>query len=188
MLLATIAVDARSPQLAAQAATLLTPADINPNDPGAPVAPLAGDVEALLSLGELFDGVGQDALTAACYAQALAADPCNQPALMSLARLEQQRGSFNTALAFADRLANVNDTVAEVHMLRAGILAGLGRWEEGIAAADEAIALDPTRLDIRSWLVQSLKVAGQPERAEGEQAILDRMRAVQGALGASPSR
>jgi hypothetical protein len=188
MLLATIAVDARSPQLAAQAATLLTPADINPNDPGATVAPLAGDVEALLSLGELFDGVGQDALTAACYAQALAADPCNQPALMSLARLEQQRGSFNTALAFADRLANVNDTVAEVHMLRAGILAGLGRWEEGIAAADEAIALDPTRLDIRSWLVQSLKVAGQPERAEGEQAILDRMRAVQGALGASPSR
>ncbi len=178
MLLATIAVDIRSPQLAAQAATLLTPADINPNEPGATVAPLAGDVEALLSLAELFDGVGQDALTAACYAQALAADPFNQTALMGLARLEQQRGSFNTALAFADRLVAVNSTVAEVHMLRAVILGGLGKWEEGIAAADEAIALDPTRLDARRWLVRSLQVAGEGTRAEREQAIIDRMEAV----------
>lgn len=179
MLLATIAVDARSPQLAAQAAELLTPADINPNEPGATVAPLAGDVEALLSLGELFAGVGQDALTAACYAEALATDPFNQTALMALARLEQQRGSLNTALAFADRLAEVNSTVAEVHMLRAAILGGLGRWEEGIAAADKAIALDPTRIEARRWLVTSLKVAGDAERADREQAIIERMEAVQ---------
>ena len=179
MLLATIAVDARSPQLAAQAAELLTPADINPDDPGSTVAPLAGDVEPLLSLAELFAGVGQDALTAACYAQALATDPVNQTALMGLARLEQQRGSFGTALAFADRLAAANSTVSEVHMLRATILGGLGRWEEGIAAADEAIALDPTRIKARSWLVRSLRVAGDAERADREQAIIDRMEAVQ---------
>ena len=179
MLLATIAVDARSPQLAAQAAELLTPADINPDDPGSTVAPLAGDVEPLLSLAELFAGVGQDALTAACYAQALATDPVNQTALMGLARLEQQRGSFGTALAFADRLAAANSTVSEVHMLRATILGGLGRWEEGIAAADEAIALDPTRIEARSWLVRSLRVAGDAERADREQAIIDRMEAVQ---------
>ena len=179
MLLATIAVDARSPQLAAQAAELLTPADINPDDPGSTVAPLAGDVEPLLSLAELFAGVGQDALTAACYAQALATDPVNQTALMGLARLEQQRGSFGTALAFADRLAAANSTVSEVHMLRATILGGLGRWEEGIAAADEAIALDPTRIEARSWLVRSLRVAGDAERADREQAIIDRMERVQ---------
>ena len=179
MLLATIAVDARSPQLAAQAAELLTPADINPDYPGSTVAPLAGDVEPLLSLAELFAGVGQDALTAACYAQALATDPVNQTALMGLARLEQQRGSFGTALAFADRLAAANSTVSEVHMLRATILGGLGRWEEGIAAADEAIALDPTRIEARSWLVRSLRVAGDAERADREQAIIDRMEAVQ---------
>ena len=63
-------------------------------------------------------------------------------------------------------------------MLRAAILGGLGRWEEGIAAADEAIALDPTRIDARRWLVTSLKVAGDGERADREQAIIDRMEAV----------
>ena len=64
-------------------------------------------------------------------------------------------------------------------MLRATILGGLGRWEEGIAAADEAIALDPTRIEARSWLVRSLRVAGDAERADREQAIIDRMEAVQ---------
>lgn len=179
MLLATIAVDIRSPQLAAQAAELLTPADIDPANPGLAVAPLAGDVEALISLAELFDGVGQDSLTAACYAQALATDPFNQTALLGLARLEQRRGSLETALAFAQRLAEVNSTVSEVHMVRAVILGGLGRWEEGIAAVDQAIALDPTRLDARGWLVRALQVTGKTARVEREQATIERMEAVQ---------
>lgn len=178
MLLATIAIDVRSPQLAAQAAELLTPGDIDPANPGAAAAPLAGDVEALLSLAELFAGVGQDPLTAACFAQALATDPLNQTALMGLARLEQRRGSLETALAFADRLQATNPTVSEVHMVRAVILGGLGRWADGIAAVEEAIALDPTRLDARGWLVRALKVQGLDARAEREQAIIDRMEAV----------
>jgi hypothetical protein len=178
MLLATIAVDSRSPQLAGQAAELLTPAEITPAKPAEVVAPLAGDVEALLSLAELFDGVGQDALTAACYASALEADPVNQTALMGLARLEQSRGRLPTALAFVDRLVAVNETVAEVHMLRAVILGGLGRWQEGIAAARQAIELDPTRIDARRWLVRACRVAGDTEQADREQAVIERMEAV----------
>lgn len=178
MLLATIAVDARSPQMAAQAAELLTPAEINPSKPAEVVAPLAGDVEALLSLAELFDGVGQAGLTAACYASVLETDPVNQTALMGMARIEQGRGSLTTALAFADRLVAVNDTVAEVHMLRGVILGGLGRWQEAIAAARQAIDLDPTRIDARRWLVRACRVAGDAEQAASEERIIARMESV----------
>jgi hypothetical protein len=140
-----------------------------------PIPLLGDDLESLLSVADLLDTLGEAGAAAACRGRVLELDPSDESALEGLSIHRQRQGNLAEALRLVDRLLVVNPWIAGVHARRAVLLGGLGRWKEGIAAAEAALGLDPTLVPMRRWLVTACRRAGFPDRAEKEQSIEARL-------------
>lgn len=158
----------RDPLMASQAVESLVPGGADP------VALLTDDIDALLAVADILDVSGQMGKAASCRKKVLELDPLNEPALEGLAKHRQRQGDLDDALRYIDRLLKVNPWIAGVHARRAVLLGGLSRWKEGIEAADASLALDPTLLQVRRWLVEACGRAGEQERVEQERSLLSR--------------
>lgn len=173
---ATEAVRRRDPGRAVDAVRLLLgdPAG-GPGPAGVPDV-VAGDVPALLALGDLLAATGRDPPAVACYTRVLAIAPDEVAALAGLGDLQARAGNRAAALASAERLVAVRPTAAEAHGRRASLLAQLGRWADCRDAAACAVALDPLSSDSRRLLAEACRRTGDGTAADAEERTLRRLR------------
>jgi tetratricopeptide (TPR) repeat protein len=119
---------------------------------------------------------GKENAAVAVWEQALAAEPNHELALHMLTLFHLQEKHSQRTLEYAKRLLDVNPHVAEHHWLYAAMLSKAGRRREAIAAAEKAIALDPTASYIRSWLAKAYLEEGEPEKSLEQQDLVNRIR------------
>ncbi|MHC4600158.1 MAG: tetratricopeptide repeat protein [Planctomycetota bacterium] len=78
---------------------------------------------------------------------------------LSRARAHLARGEFTEALEAADEAVAGNAENAEAHATRADALGGLGRWDDAVAAYEEALRLLPEKEDTKERCVQGVSRA-----------------------------
>jgi predicted CXXCH cytochrome family protein len=177
LVLASLPGTAKSTQRAQEAISALTPPGIDSKDQRALVAALAGDVESLRGLGQLFASTGRIHAAAACWEGALAADPADGETMSLLALQMQRGGRLREALAMLDRLVATNPFVAAIHAQRGALLVPLGRPDDAIAAVRTSLTLDPSSLPVRSFLAELLARSGHEAEAEEERTTISRLKA-----------
>ena len=174
--LASLPGTAKSTRASQEAITALVPEGVDRGDQRALVAALAGDVEALRGLGQLYASTGRMDAAAACWEGALAANPGDGETMASLARQMQRGGRLREALAMLDRLISASPSVATVHAQRGALLVALGRPDEAIAAVRSSLELDPSSLPVRSFLAELLSRTNREPEAEAERATIARLK------------
>jgi hypothetical protein len=95
--------------------------------------------------------------------------------LLTLNYLESRR---EPALQCADRMIELDPGEARFHSLRADILWQIGRTNEGIAAANLALKLNPTLIPVREWLVDALRKADRVKEHDEARRMLEKMKQV----------
>ena len=174
--LASLPGTSKSTRGAQEAISALVPEGVERGDQRALVEALAGDVEALRGLGQLYASTGRMDAAAACWEGALAADPTDGETLALLARQMQRGGRLREALGMLDRLVAANPRVAAVHAQRGAILVALGRPDEAIGAVRTSLELDPSSQSVRSFLAELLTRTGHEAEAASERETLSRLK------------
>lgn len=175
--LASLPGTTKSTRRAQEAISALTPTGVDGKDQRALVAALAGDVEALRGLGQLFASTGRMDAAAACWEGALAADPADAETMSMLSLQMQRGGRLRESLVMLDRIVATNPSVAAIHAQRGTLLVSLGRPDEAIAAARKSLELDPSSLSVRSFLAELLARTNRSAEAEEERATISRLKA-----------
>lgn len=182
--LASLPGTTKSTRGAQEAISALVPDGVDGSDQRGIVAALAGDVEALRGLGQLYASTGRMDAAAACWEGALAADPGDGETMAMIARQMQRGGRLREALAMLDRLISANPALAAVHAQRGAILVALARPDDAIAAVRKSLELDPSSLPVRSFLAELLARTNHSEEADEERTTISRLKAA----AASPYR
>jgi tetratricopeptide (TPR) repeat protein len=110
------------------------------------------------------------------WRSAVTVNPRMHDPLFSLAGLAQAEGNLPTASVYFERLLRVNPWQADFHLRYSQTLAGLGRFDEAIAAAERAIELDPSSPDSFTWLASIARREGKLARADELQRIAERLK------------
>lgn len=174
--LASLPGTAKSTRAAQEAISALVPEGVERGDQRALLAALAGDVETLRGLGQLYASTGRMDAAAACWEGALAADPGDGETMAFLARQMQRGGRLREALAMLDRLVTANPRIAAVHAQRGALLVALGNPDDAIAAVRKSLELDPSSLSVRSFLAELLTRTGHDAAAEAERTTIARLK------------
>lgn len=135
------------------------------------------DVLVLEALGSVFQTRNMHAEARQVWEQALEFAPKHERILSLLGRICLHGGDHTAALTYLDRLAAINPWLPNTHYQRGQILAKAGHFPQAIAALDKAIEQFPSSLEIRRFLVDVCRQAGQVERAHREEALLRKMEA-----------
>ncbi len=141
------------------------------------------DENALTLMGAFFRQRNARAAARDYFERAKTNPASEETAVGSLLTLNYLDSRWAAALLCADRMIELDPQGARFHSLRADILQQSGRPEEGIAAAQQALQLDPTLMPVREWLVQALANANRITEQHTEQRLRDRMQAVIDAAG-----
>jgi serine/threonine-protein kinase len=114
-------------------------------------------------------------LAKAATTQALRLDPDSAEALVAQGRIRQLYDrDWAGAEASLKRAIELNPSLMEGHLALAHLLIGLGRFDEGLAQAGEARALDPLSPMVNAIFAGFLTAARQPEAAQKQvQRALD---------------
>lgn len=111
---------------------------------------------------------GRLAEAEALFCHALERDPASAAAALGLAQIALDVHREEDALKLADMALRLHPRQPALHLVRAGALAALGRWDETILAARRAAALDPTLL-VNALTLEgmALRGLGRLDEAEG---------------------
>jgi hypothetical protein len=139
---------------------------------------IGDDVDALIGLGNSFQIQRDYERAHACWQQLLQISPHDEIALWWMLANNHQRGNLQQAAAYLDRLIALLPTDPKLHGRRAHILGQMGRLSEGIEAAERALELDPTLIQVREWLVEAYTATDQPAKAGAQRQLIKRMREV----------
>jgi tetratricopeptide (TPR) repeat protein len=112
--------------------------------------------------------------------------PYRDQALRSLAMLQRVLGNTAASLEFCDRAIRVNPDLPETYWLKAEVLEQTGRLSEAAAAAEMALARDPSATPVRLWLVKTYERLGKTAEARQQQQTLERLRQVSRPASAAP--
>ena len=126
--------------------------------------PVESPVEDLLEQARTALDAGDHAQASDLYAQVLAHDGANAPAIAGLARCQMAAGSLEEARVIID---SVSDEIAD-HEEIVGVRTALELAEQGsgdIAALESAVAADPKDNQSRYDLAMAQYAAGRPEDA-----------------------
>ena len=139
------------------------------------IADLLGyDMHALGALGQAFQIMDQRALSVKCWNEALRVHPQSEVLLARLGDLYQEEKNWKPALTHFDRALEINPHASIYHGRRAYVLGHLGRREEGAAAAERALELDPTLTQVREWLIDVYGRLGKTELRDEQRRLLER--------------
>ncbi len=123
-----------------------------------------------LALGEYYTSVERDDRRALDqYALGLRTEPRNAELLVGYARAQQGTGAWDSALATLTRAREVDPRVSSIGWRRAQTLLYLRRYDEALAAIDEALALSPSSL---TMLQQKAMIALARGDLPGARAVL----------------
>jgi predicted O-linked N-acetylglucosamine transferase (SPINDLY family) len=129
--------------------------------------------EAFLGWGTALREMGQHKAARAAYDQALALRPEDPEAHGLLGKLYKEMGNSRQAIEHLKRALAGNDRLVDVHCDLGGELYLWGRYDEGRAHFERAMALDPTNHGVLSALLFSLHY--QPDVPAVELARLHRL-------------
>ena len=73
-----------------------------------------------------------------------------------------------------DRLLSLNPWLSELHGRQAHMLGQSGRLDEAVAAAERAVALNPTLRQVLGWLAEAHRYRGDEDKAGHFQRLYDR--------------
>ncbi|MEW4530423.1 multiheme c-type cytochrome [Maioricimonas sp. JC845] len=123
------------------------------------------DVEAGEVLGLAYNLVGDYAQAEQVWQRTLELDPNHEELLRRLFILSHDSGELQGALTYGERLTTVNPWNYEYWGRMAHILGQTGRLEDGIAAAEKAVSINPAVVNIYQWLADACAAAGDMERS-----------------------
>lgn len=167
------AVATRSPDLARKAGAMLVPEAVN-IDKG--IKDLGDDIPVLNAMGSVFALSKRPHEAAHVWDQILHYDPQHEKTLAWVVRTTFEARDPKITLDFANRLLAINPALTTVHARKALALEKLDRIDDAIKAAREALALNPSLLQLREWLVGVYKRAGDEAKAATEQKIVDALK------------
>ncbi len=122
------------------------------------------DVDSLIMLGRLDRVLNSSVDAETAFKKALAADPENEDALTGLASVYSDRGDTKGATALLEKLAQNNPSPRALISLAANY----EQMKEYALAADafkKALAMDPSRQELKTQLAQDEAMAGQYDDA-----------------------
>jgi hypothetical protein len=140
------------------------------------------DVDVLDKMAVAASITGRKAEAAQLWRSAATIDPTRHEPLFSLAALAQSEGNLSLALTFEDRLLARNPWQSSLHIRHSRTLAGLGRFEEALRAAEKAAELDPSNAETFELLARLNRKLANDAKAEEGAAMAERLRAAPGAL------
>lgn len=122
------------------------------------------DVESLVMLGRL-EKLLQDSVSAeAAFKKALAADPADEDAVTGLASIYSDRGDPQAASALLQQAAKDNPSPRSLVIL-ANNYEQLHEYSLAADTYKKALALDPSRMELKSALAEDQALAGQLDAA-----------------------
>jgi tetratricopeptide (TPR) repeat protein len=122
------------------------------------------DVDSLIMLGRLDRVLNSSVDAEAAFKKALAVDPENEDALTGLASVYSDRGDAKGATALLEKLAQNNPSPRSLISL-AGNYEQMKEYALAADAYKKALAIDPSRQELKSQLAQDQALAGQYEDA-----------------------
>jgi tetratricopeptide (TPR) repeat protein len=82
-------------------------------------------------------------------------------------------GYYAEALPILDTVTRTDDSM--VYTMRGYATRKLGRWDEGMALYEKALALDPDNINTHEYKGEAFVVAGRMDQAKAELATLQRL-------------
>jgi predicted CXXCH cytochrome family protein len=147
--------------------TLLMIAEIAPDD-----------AATWAALGTVAD-LRQDGVSARQHwERSLELKPNDEVVLESLVRICQNKGDFQAALQYLDRLIALNPHQGRDYIRRAMLLAQFGRWPEALADGEKGVEMDPLDKKSRRWLRDAYRQTGNLEASLRHDDILKRIAAL----------
>jgi predicted CXXCH cytochrome family protein len=135
------------------------------------------DGPALTALGALALDHNRLELARGYYEKAKTLPDAEENATMGLLKVFYLSRDWEQALKCADTLVKVDAGDYRVHAMRADVLVQLGRLEDGIAAAEEALKFHPALVEVREFLSSLYAKAGRAEEANEQRRIVRRLKA-----------
>jgi tetratricopeptide (TPR) repeat protein len=122
------------------------------------------DVESLVMIGRLQLVLGSSVDAEAAFKKGLAVEPENEDALTGLASVYSGRGDAKGAAALLEKLAQGNPS-PRAWISLANNYEQMKEYGMAADAYKKALAMDPTRLELKSQMAQDLAEAGQYDEA-----------------------
>jgi tetratricopeptide (TPR) repeat protein len=122
------------------------------------------DVDSLVMLGRLDRVLNSSVDAEAAFKKALAVDPENEDAMTGLASVYSDRGDAKEASAILEKLAQSNPSPRAL----VSLATNYEQMKEYALAADaykKALAIDPSRLELKSQMAQDLALSQQYDEA-----------------------
>jgi hypothetical protein len=166
IVLSDLAATRRDPGLARQAQARLTAA----------LARVPGDVEALDALATVLRTVERPTDALAKLNEVLALAPRRESTLLHAAQSAGRVDHFDDALAYLQRVCEVNPNYSLYYALQAEALAGKRDWQSSVDQARAALKLNPAQREYRKLLLRSLLQLGEKTDARRELAVYELFR------------
>ena len=163
--LAETAYSSDKPALAIEAMALLYPA----------MHEISGDIETAEAAGRAAVAGGNLKAAISAWDTALKKHPDDEGLLLLRATILHDMNRWNEAADTYSGLIKVNPHRSIYHGRYAHVLGRLGRWEDGIRAAQKALEINPSLIQAHMWLSQVYQQTGNPEQSQHHRNLGDRL-------------
>ena len=166
----------RDERLSQEARRLLVPEGVDARDLTAVINALGADETALAELGSSYLVNGEIEPARVVWRRLLDLNPDHEVALGGLAVIELQRRNVRVGRIHLERLLQLLPEDPEWHARMAEMAWAAGKRDEALQAAERVLELDPTKLELREWLVAAYRSTGNAERSSHHGQIVEQMR------------
>ena len=142
------------------------------------VASLSDDVPAIAALGTICGMTNREAIAEDLFRRVLEIQPEHENALQWMIVLSRRQGGLDVAKSYLNRLLKVNPFTPDLYRRAPQLLEALGEQQYAIQLAEQGLQLEPTMIELREWLADAYGRAGQTERRDHQQDLLQRLKAV----------
>ncbi len=142
---------------------------------GQVVLELPDDGLLLIALGTMAHHGNRQNLARGYLERARQIPAVEESAVAELLDVYYESSDWEKALECANRLIEINPREVKAYAIKADVCSLLGRSADGIAAAEQAIELNPSLVSLRRWLVKAYRGAGRESDAQAEEAVIERI-------------
>lgn len=132
----------------------------------------------LIALGRMAHHGNRQNLARGYLERARQIPAVEEAAVAELLDIYYESSDWENAFECANRLIEINPREVKAYAIKADVCSLLGMPSDGIAAAEQAIKLNPSLVPIRRWLVKAYRGAGRDADAKAEEAVIERIEKV----------